>query len=216
MKIYLLCGGYYTNFDYPKSLTEINDETLIDRTIRLLGNYGLNAIVCCNKEETAFDSYVPLRCNFTFDHVKQTGYYLDAFDALLLDERCIILFGDVYYTEDAIDKIINAFITSTKNIFICNDLPFNSEHRREGEPFGWIVNDVDEFKWAVKLCKKFQDRGIIDHSNGIPSNWELAHLINGLGVNDFNLNKEDCLIIHDYTIDVDAPDVIPLLRNKLK
>lgn len=215
MNIYILCGGYYDNFPYPKALTRINGEALLDRTLRLLSNYDAETFVCCNQNEDAFNDYNYLRCNFTFNYLKQTGYYLDIFDGVEFDTDCIFLFGDVYYTEEAISKIIDKYNNTNRNIFICNNYPFNEQHLRQGEPFGWIVKDVEIFKNAIKLCKSFQDRGIIDHANGIPSNWELAHIINGLGVNEFNLNKEDCLVIDDLTIDIDDPSAIEKLENKL-
>ena len=216
MDIFILCGGYYENFSYPKALTKINGECLVDRTIRLLKPYGVNPIVCCNPEETAFNGYNVRRVEFTFSYMKQTGYYLDIFDAVPFDRQCIFLFGDVYYTEDAIRRIIERYSESDRNVFMCNAYPFNDKHLRQGEPFGWIVKDPEEFKWAVKLGKRFQDRGLIDHANGIPSNWELYHIINGLGVNEFCLSEKDCLVIDDLTIDVDDPSVIEKIEKDRK
>lgn len=216
IRVFIMCGGYYGNFSYPKSLTVINGENLLDRTIRLLSEYNTDAIVCCNHDESAFDDYLPVKLGFTFDYLKQTGYYLDLFDAVPFEIPCIYLFGDVYYTETAIERIIDTYDETDRNIFICNEYPFNKEHLRQGEPFGWIVKDPQEFNCAVKLCKSLQDRKIIDHANGVASNWELAHIINGLGVNDFNLRRKDCLIIHDKTIDVDDPSVIATIEERVK
>lgn len=216
MKVFISCGGYYANFEYPKPLVKINGETLIDRTLRLLSKYETEPFICCNPEEMAFNIYDNvLRVNYTFNYLEQTGYYLDLFDAVPCDEPCIYLFGDVYYSEDAIKRIMEKFSSTDRNIFICNQFAFNSSHNRVGEPFGWIVKDPEEFHWAVKLGKRFQDRGLIDHANGIPSNWELAHLINGLNINTFNLRKEDCLIIEDETIDVDAPSEIENVEKRV-
>lgn len=222
MKVYLLCGGYYKNFDYPKPFVVINGERLIDRTTRLLSEYSIAPIICCNTEEHAFDDWNPLRCNFTYNHLDGTGYYLDIFDAVEFDEPCIFLFGDVYYTKFAMNKIIEKFNETDRNIFICNQYPFNQWHLRQGEPFGWIVKDVEEFKAAILLGKRFQDRGIVqdirqklDHG-GIPTNWELAHIINGLAVNDFCLRQEDCLVIDDATIDVDDPKVISIVEDRVR
>lgn len=216
INVFIMCGGYYTNFNYPKSLTVINGEKLLDRTIRLLSKHETEQIVCCNPDDTAFDDYVPVRCNFTFDYLKQTGYYLDLYDAVPFEIPCIYLFGDVYYTEDAIQRIIDTYNETEHNIFICNEYPFNKDHLRQGEPFGWIVKDQREFRCAVALCKRLQDRKIVDHANGVASNWELAHVINGLGINDFNLRREDCLVIHDKTIDVDDPSVIEKIEKRVK
>jgi len=211
VEVYLMCGGYYPNFPYPKAMTVINGEPLFKRTMRLLEGRA-ETHICCNTEETAFDEYKPVKCAFTYDHVKDTGYYLDIFDAVPFNEECIFLFSDVFYTENAIDRILERFSEADRNIFICNEYPFNEKGLRQGEPFGWIVKDVGEFKSAVLLCKRFQDRGIV---NVVPSNWELAHVINGMGVNEFNLRKEDCLIIDDVTIDVDDPSVIEKIERRI-
>lgn len=214
-KAFIMCGGYYPNFSYPKSLTVINGEALVDRTIRLLSVYDdIKYEVCCNLEETAFDAYNHQKCNFTYNHITWAGYYLDIYDAVDFTEPCIFLFGDVYYTEDSIVKIINKFHETERNIFICNKYPFNDKGLRQGEPFGWVVKDVTEFKASLLLGKRFQDRGIITNIEGVPSNWELAHIINGLAANDFCLRKEDCLIIDDLTIDVDDPSVIEKIAKE--
>ena len=216
IKVFLMCGGYYTNFSYPKALTEINGERLLDRTIRLLSAYETEPVVCCNAEDSLFDSFEPLRANFTFDYQKQSGYYLDLFDAVPYSKSCIYLFGDVYYTEEAIQAIIERFNATERNIFICNEYPFNAQHLRQGEPFGWIVKDQKEFRCAIALCKRLETRNVVDHANGVASNWELAHVINGLGINDFNLRREDCLVINDKTIDVDDPSVIAKVERRVK
>ena len=218
MKVFILCGGYYDNFSYPKSFTKINGECLVDRTIRLLSQYQTDPTVCCNKEEILFDKYKPFKANFTFNYLNQTGYYLDLFDAVPFDKPCIYLFGDVYYTENAIKRIIDKFNNTSKNIFICNAYPFNEKHLRQGEPFGWIVKDQDEFKFAVKLCKKLEDKNKVQiNSEKRPaSNWELSQIINGNGINDFLFDEEDCLVINDLTIDIDDPSVIKKVEKDRK
>ena len=215
IRVFVMCGGYYNNFNHPKALTEIRGERLLDRTLRLLAEYDTDTVVCCNAEESAFDGYEPLRASFTFDYLKQTGYYLDLFDAVPYQMPCIYLFGDVYYTENAIKSIITKYRLTDRNIFICNEYPFNDKGLRQGEPFGWIVKDQKEFRCAIALCKRLEDRKVVDHANGVASNWELAHVINGLGINDFCLRREDCLVINDKTIDVDDPSVIGKVESNV-
>jgi len=219
VKVYLMCGGYYPNFSYPKAMTVIKGEPLFKRTMRLLEGRA-ETVICCNTEETAFDEYNPVKCAFTYNHVQGSGYYLDIFDAVPFNEECIFLFSDVFYTENAIDMILKRYSETDRNIFICNHYPFNKQHLRQGEPFGWIVKDVDEFKSAILLCKRLQDRGLVNdirHGGlgGIPTNWELAHVINGMGINDFNLRREDCVVIEDVTIDVDDPSVIEKIERRV-
>ena len=45
-----MCGGYYEHFETPKQLTEINGETLVGRTIRLLKENGITDIYISGSE----------------------------------------------------------------------------------------------------------------------------------------------------------------------
>lgn len=215
MKVFILCGGHYSNFSHPKCLSVVKGERLLDRTIRLLRPYSPEITVTCNLEETRLDSYYPLKVAQSFHHIERKGYYLDAF--IPCDFPCIYLFGDVFYTEDAIKQIIERFNTTTYNVFVCNKYPFNEKGLRQGEPFGWIVKDQEEFKAAITLCKKLQNRGRVtqDGKLRIPTNWELSQVINGNGVNQFIFNKDDCLVIDDLTIDCDSPESAKILEERI-
>ena len=42
MKYVIMCGGYYQNFkETPKQLSVVNGERIVDRTIRLLKENGI-------------------------------------------------------------------------------------------------------------------------------------------------------------------------------
>lgn len=220
MMIFIMCGGYYAHFSKPKALIEVKGEKLIDRTIRLLTPYVADSNdiwITCNKgDEGHFAGYRCIAFKQSFKHIEKTGYYLDGF--LKYSKSCIYLFGDVYYTEDAIEKIINKYKETTRNIFICNKYPFNDQKARVGEPFGWIVKDQEEFRAAITLCKKLQDRGrvIQDGKLRIPTNWDLSQVINGNSVNDFTFDKDDVLVIDDLTIDIDYQNSVDILEKKIK
>ena len=47
MKYIIMCGGRYTEFKTPKQLLKVNGEVLVERTIRLLRENGIDDIAIC-------------------------------------------------------------------------------------------------------------------------------------------------------------------------
>lgn len=122
------------------------------------------------------------------------------------------LHGDVYYSEEAIKKIIN--YKDNKNIFIGNEVAKNPEHKNWGEPFGWIVNNPEIFRKGIELTKYLQDIGRCER--GFAISWELYRVLNGLDINKQYIIDETYLSIDDETIDIDAPWQIDELNKKVK
>ncbi len=212
MKYIILCGGEYDEFTTPKQLTEVNGETLVGRTVRLLKENGIKDIFI-SSNNPAFDKYAKrLKHDNNFkviDH-KGYGYWLDAYYPM--DEPCVYLHGDVYYSEKAIETIVN--YKTDKNIFIGNEVAKNKEHQNWGEPFGWIVNNQEIFRKGIDLCKYLQDIGRIKRDVAI--SWELYRLLNGLDVNIQDVLEESYLTIADETDDIDYQYEIEKLRKKVK
>ena len=211
-KVIIMCGGYYDFFKTPKQLSVVNGEPLVARTIRLLKENGITDI-SISSNDPRFDEYAPrLEHNNTFkvENEQITGYWLDAY--FPLDEPCIYLHGDVYYTEDAIKKILN--YKTDKNVFIGNEIAKNPEHKNWGEPFGWIINNQDIFRKGIELTKYLQDIGRCERGYAI--SWELYRVLNGLNINQQYILDDTYLSISDETIDIDAPCQIEILNNKLR
>lgn len=212
MKYIIMCGGVYEIFETPKQLSVIKGERLVDRTIRLLRENGIKDIYV-SAIDSVFDSCgVPRLChNNTYQHVggKETGYWLDAYYPM--DEPCVYLHGDVYYSEDAIKRIVN--LNPSVNTFIGNEVARNAEHKNWGEPFGWIVVNQEEFKQGIEEAKRLQDEGKLER--GIAISWELYRVLNGLDTNKQYIIDDTYLSIDDETIDIDAPWQIERLNEKL-
>ena len=212
MKYVIMCGGEYDVFETPKQLSVINGEPLVARTIRLLKENGVSDIVITS-DNPIFEKYAPRLYHWnSYRSVggKIYGYWLDAYYPL--KEPCTYLHGDVYYSEDAIRKIIN--YKSDKNIFIGNELAKNKEHKNWGEPFGWIVNNQEVFRKGIELTKYLQDIGRCER--GFAISWELYRVLNGLDINKQYILDDTYLSINDETIDIDAPWQIENLNAKLK
>lgn len=210
-KVIIMCGGVYKHFENHKALSVINGETLVERTIRLLKENGIEDIyISSNSDE--FSKYANvLHHENTYQYEKdgeQKGYWVDAYYPL--EEPCIYLHGDVYYTDDAIKKILN--LNPKVNTFIGNQWALNEEHKKVGEPFGWIIVDQGKFRKAIDMCKILQDKGV---PNRMPVSWELYQVLNGHDINGFDISEDTYLAIYDETIDIDAPWQIKELEDKL-
>lgn len=211
MKYIIMCGGFYDTFETPKQLSIVNGETLVGRTIRLLKTNGITDIYI-SSNDTRFDKYAPrLEHNNSFSYKDGIvyGYWIDAYYPM--NDPCVYLHGDVYYSEDAIKKIIN--LNPSVNTFIGNEIARNPEHKNWGEPFGWIVVDQEVFRKGIEDTKKLQDEGKLERGYAI--SWELYRVLNGLDPNKQYINDDTYLSISDETIDIDAPWQIEEMNKKL-
>ena len=208
--IIIMCGGVYNNFKQHKALTKINGERLVDRTIRLLKQNGIEDIYVSATDPNFID-YKILKHNNTYKYEdgNVSGYWVDAYYPT--DKPCIYLHGDVYYSEDAIKKIIN--YNPKVNTMIGNQWALNKNHDKVGEPFGWIVVDQKKFRDAINKTKQLQDEGKVERGYAIA--WELYQVLNGHDVNGFDINIDTYLPIYDETIDIDSPEQIRILEDKL-
>lgn len=209
-KIIIMCGGVYDTFEKHKSLSVINGEPLVSRTIRLLKENGIKDIyISSNSDE--FSKYANVlhhENTYKYENGKVSGYWVDAYYPI--DEPAIYLHGDVYYTEDAIKKIIS--LNPNVNTMIGNQYALNSEHKKVGEPFGWIIINQEKFRDAINECKRLQDEGKTDR---MPISWELYQVSNGNDINGFDISEDTYLAIYDETQDIDAPWQIEELNKKV-
>ena len=211
-KIIIMCGGVYDTFKTPKALSVINGETLLERTIRLLKERGVADISISSNDErfNQYGNVLHHNNSYKYEGGKIYGYWVDAYYPT--DEPCIYLHGDVYYSEDAIDKILN--LKPSVNTFIGNEIARNKEHKNWGEPFGWIIVDQKTFREGIEKVKKLQDKGMLDRGYGI--SWELYRVLNGLDPNKQYIIDSTYLSINDETIDIDAPWQIEVLDERIR
>ena len=214
IKIIIMAGGKYHKFKKHKALSVIHGEVLIERTIRLLKENGVKDIsISSNLDEFDYLGIPILKHNNSYEALEDgtiKGYWLDAY--YLIDDPCIYLHGDVYYTEEAIKKILN--YKPIMNTFIGNEIARNPEHLNWGEPFGWIIVEPLKFKYDIQATKELQDKGKLERGYAI--SWELYRVMNGYDPNYMLINDDNYLVIDDNTIDVDEPEQIELVNKGLR
>ena len=212
MKYVIMCGGDYKDqFETPKPLLIVDNEVLVERTIRLLKENGINKNIFISSNDDRFSEYGKVlkhENSFRFEDGKVKGYWVDAYYPT--NEPTIYLHGDVYYTTEAISKILN--LNPSVNTMIGNQYALNKEHKKVGEPFGWIIVDQKSFREAIDKTKQLYDEGKCERH---PISWELYEVLNGHNVNDFIISEDTYLAIADETDDVDSPEKIEILNKKV-
>lgn len=213
MKYIVLADNNKKEFTIPKQLIEINGESLIKRTIRLLKENGITDILITSHDKRfdnlGIERYEPL--NNTFEWETGKGYWLNAFTIELLNEPVTFLFGDVYYSENAIKTIVNTDTEST--LLFCSYENKDSRYIKEwDEVFGYKVKDYELFKKHIENMKKLKDSGTYWRE---PIVWELYRDINGQDVGYHKLTK-NYVIINDETVDIDNVEEIEMLKNVLE
>ena len=232
MKYIIMCGGRYPNFEKPKQLLKVNGEVLVERTIRLLKENGIEDIeICTNCSDfdylelpilMQYNQYVSANEN---ENKKSECCWLNAYYPM--EEPCCYLHGDVYFSDEAIKTIVETEVKDT--MFFCTyDWSDGEKDRRNykgREPFGYKVVNQKLFRNAINDLFKMVDEG--KFANGLPPIcWHLYRYINGLEI-DFNTKKwtdinnifqtnGDYIVINDYTTDIDKPEDLEVLEEWLK
>ena len=178
-------GKRWNNYKgVPKHLIEINGETLLGRTTRLLKENGINdsVITISSVKDERYEKYGTTRKQQLND------CEIDRFDPDNSPEICY-LYGDVYYSEEAIKTIIN---TPAKDVLF-----FGSQV----EIFAVKIKDKNLFYDHKKHVKELFLKGKIGRSIG----WEVYRSINKIPFNTHQITRR-YVVIEDETDDIDYPE----------
>lgn len=205
----IMCGGNYKSWEIPRQLTVINGETILERTIRLLRENGVEDIAI-SSNHPAFESFgVPvLHHENSYTAVGAEivgGYWFEAFYPT--SEPTCYLFGDVVFSPEAIRAIVE---TETDDIeFFASAPPFADNYPKKwAEPFALKVVNTDHLKHAINCTRQFDEQGLfIRH----PIMWELWQVIQAAPLN--YIDYTSYMVINDYTCDIDRPWDIAFYEN---
>lgn len=214
MKYVIMCSGYYDIWeDTPRQLLCVSDnETLIERTINLLFEHGVSKndiLITAMPESTKlFEKYgvsvIPFDSGF---NAGVSGWWVDGFYDIG-EETCYI-FGDVFFSMEAIHRIVLAATNDLGIRFFASSLAGKSLYfpKQWNEPFAFKVWNTKRFRNAIEATKDLALRGGFRRH---PISWELWHVISG---RDPLIAYDNYDAIDDYTCDIDSPTDLPTLRN---
>lgn len=213
MKYIIMCGGVYLKWNTPRQLLKIeNGETIVERTIRLLREAGVEDISISSNLEGFSNFGVPVLTHINSMRVINDfdfeGYWTDAF--FPVEEPVCYIFGDVIFSPEAIKTIVE---TETDDImFFASAPPFSKYYAKKyAEPFAFKVTNLKHFNEAIKKTNEYQDRQIFNRK---PIAWELWQVIKATKLNVINYNNYT--IINDYTCDVDYKSDIKKIISQMK
>lgn len=213
MKYIILAYSNDHTFDIPRQLVEINGEPLVKRTIRLLKENGVKDILITAKDKR-FDNLGATRyeaLNNDFDYITRKGYWINAFPFELLNEPVCFIWGDVYFSENAIKTIVETPTDST--LFFCTYNNKNPKYiKQHDEPLAYKVVDYNLFKEKINEVKRLKDEGVCCRE---PIVWELYRVINGIYINEHRMTN-NYIAINDESCDIDSVDDLQRIKEKVE
>lgn len=226
MKYIVMCGGDYTDqFKTPKPLIKINGETLVERTIRLLKENGIEDIgISTLNPKYNYIEVEKLRHKNDYIHEardlpkKSEHCWLNAYYPI--DTPACYLAGDVYWSEEGIKKVIDTEVEDTM-FFAAPGISDNRRYPRikpHREPLGFKVVNQKHFRTAIDSLKDMIDKGIFGVD---PVSWTLYKYLNEQPIdyngwnNDIFEKPGNLVRIDDITIDIDSERDIPKLEEAI-
>ena len=196
MKYIIMADGKGTRWqnynDIPKHFIEIGGETLIGRTVRLLNEGDPGCEVIITSHDPRYDipgarRYEPLNKVLEIDRFTEE---------LIADDVCF-LYGDTYYSQQAMDTVLN---TETEEmIFFGNERSIVAIKIRDGELFRSHVDNV----------RKLFLEGKIDKCIG----WQVYQSFTGLPFGEKKIGPA-YIVLEDGTEDFNSPEDLNRRKNK--
>lgn len=198
----IMCGSNHGLIDgVPRQLVNINGERVVDRTIRLLRENGVEDIVISTTDK-AFES-----CGVPIMEYKQDNpqIWVNCFPPV--DEPVCYIFGDVYFSPAAIKKIVE---TPTKSVeFFASSPPFAKEYIKQwAEPFAFKVQNTRYFQECIERIKQLRSEGRFYRD---PIAWEVWQVVKKTAIN--HIDYFNYVAINDYTCDIDTKDDVPKMQS---
>jgi hypothetical protein len=208
MKAIIICAGEATRWaDYlgtKKHLIEIDNEKIVHRTARLLKKHGVSDISIVTKEyderyDTPYSTQEVVKVDYETN--ADADKFLSSKHLWNKQGRTIVLYGDCYFTEDAIKKIVN-YENEDWTLF-CRPHPSEITGSRYGECFAqsFYPKDIERHENALKKIAQYHKEGVIRRCGG----WEHYRAMVGTPLFEHKMTT-NWELIDDFTDDFDYPE----------
>ena len=184
-------GKRWNNYlNIPKHLAKINGETLLGRTTRLLKENGITDYIITTRDDR-YKQYGTIRPQTHRD------CEVDRFEEF--NEPVCYLYGDVYYTEDAMKTIVT---TKTDNIQF-----FGSDY----EIFAIKISNIKLFYEHKNNVKKLFLNNKIDRCIG----WEVYRSLHNIPLHEHAITGDYTRVLDD-TDDIDYPTDYDAVKARIE
>ena len=194
MKYVIMAAGegkrWKNHLGVPKHLLEIGGETLLARTTRLLKEAGIDDYIITGHDERykEYGTLIPQSVN---------DCEIDRFEHF--SEPICYLYGDVFYTREAIKTIIEAEVKDV--LFLGSDQ----------EIFAVKVKDLALFYGHKDVVKRLYLKGEVGRCIG----WEVYRSIMGIPLDKHWIQGKYRYIL-DGTNDIDYPEDYDYLKAQME
>ena len=190
--IVIMCAGDGTRWNnymgVPKQMIKINNEPILFRTIRLLKEKGINnIIITINQHQIPFNTTIMQVIN-CWNHEIDRFYPVKG--------PVVYLYGDTYYTEKALNKIL----TEEYNFY--GRKGANNKTKKKYEEIFAVKGDGDKIQEHVDKVRQLYKEKKINRCLG----WELYESYHGLPITFPVPSFEFLGEINDLTEDFDTPE----------
>ena len=188
MKYIIMADGKGTRWNnyknVPKHLIEVNGEALLARTVRLLHEFDKEAEVIITSHDERYEFGGSTRYEPNSNHLE-----IDRFTYELIEDNICFLYGDTYYTEDTIKKIVD---TDTSDVLFFG----NSK-----SIVAVKVKDSSLFKKHVDNVRKLFLENKIKNCKG----WQVYQSFQNLEFDKKEI-RDKFIVVDNETIDYNTPD----------
>lgn len=196
MKYIIMADGKGTRWanyqDIPKHFIKIDGERIIDRTVRLIKEMDKNSEVIITSHDKRYEvkgatRYEPLN----------NLLEIDRFTAELIEDNVVFLYGDTFYSDEAIDEIIN--VKADDILFFGNKRAIVAVKVLDGKLFKHHVDNVRNLFLQGKISKCI--------------GWQVYQSFLGLEF-EKKVISDKYILLEDETEDFNSPEDFEKTRRK--
>lgn len=187
-------GSRWNNYNgTPKHLININGETLLERTVRLIKKYDDKSRVIITSHDPRYEVEGAIRYE-----PKNNIIEIDRFTKELIEDNICFLYGDTYYSEEAIKLVINKRL---------EDITFFGTYK---SIVAIRINDSAIFKKHLEKVRSLYINGKIDECIG----WQIYQSYANIPFKTKEIDEKYYVVIADETMDFNSPnDFNELIRR---
>ncbi len=157
MKYIIMADGKGTRWanaeGIPKHLVKVGNETLLERSVRLIKEYDSKADIII----TSHDKRYEIKDSTRYEP-KNNVLEIDRFTEELIEDNVCFMYGDTYYSNDAMNTIVNTDIKNSPLIFFGTEKSIVAIKVKDGNIFKSHVDNVRTLykKGLIKKCIGWQ------------------------------------------------------------
>ncbi|MEG0805489.1 MAG: hypothetical protein RR364_04030 [Lachnospiraceae bacterium] len=196
MRYIIMADGKGTRWDnynnIPKHFLKVEGETLLQRTVRLLNQEDSEAEVIITSHDSRYEVEGATRYEPRNNHLE-----IDRFTEELIENDVCFMYGDTYYTEEAMKLIVN---TEASELLFFGTAQVIVAIK---------VADGECFRYHTERVRQLYKEGRIDKCIG----WQVYQSYEGLPY-DHKVIKKDYIKVGESTCDFNTPEDIKKLESK--